>query len=680
MEIVNFYSEENFIVDIISAIIIFIQSFSFGMFFKRDNFVEAYIKSHLLYVYSAILIIVVEVFLKFVFIIDLFAYSSFIIGLINILSRILHNRSETKLIWQSMIYKGVPFLALFLLIIYIRLAKDVTYVSWDYLVFYYPNAIRLIDQFLIIPELYLPVFLYGAPLVATEALSYAILPNTFGAPLFYTILLIAFIMYILKFDFNSTIFMLFNIITFIYFTSFIGYLETPVLFYLLSFLQLLYGQKNNTGIFSALLVLILFMLKPYVIFAIIFPIIYIIFKNIVQIKSILFKKLLMISVIFVAGYLLIIQSLVNGTIVTNSLNYIITATIIIIFIIMLFKYNDININIKFRTKDILILIPFILLFKYIYTVDMLYGLVVLPSSEFNMRVGKWIEKPIHNDISNYYMEYNYIILIILLENFIMYLLSFYRFMMNDRIDKTIEIIVLIGLSFSLIVILSYIPREFIRRIIPFYFVMLLFTAIRLPKHIRWPINFYNITIVTLSILNYYFIAISYSWLEIILLQSVNIYIYSLINIYIFIIIFFSKKNNIHYRFFQYFEKLIFLLLIAGVFAILYSVSNIPPSRELNYYLSINSEILTNNFDFLNKTSVLTCGFYFNKLFGLDSYDVAALSGYLLLYSVIYHNISLTNYGVDYIVILQTQLSTNCNLFFNNNTLQFFPGIKFLKIT
>ena len=679
MEIVNFYSEENFIVDIISAVIISIQSFSFGMFFKRDNFVEAYIKSHLLYVYSAILIIVAEVFLKFVFIIDLFAYSSFIIGLINILSQILHNRSETKLIWQSMIYKGVPFLVLFLLIIYIRLAKDITYVSWDYLAFYYPNAIRLIDQFLIVPELYLPVFLYGAPLVATEALSYAILPNTFGAPIFYTIFLIVFIMCILKFDFNSTVFMLFNIITFIYFASFIGYLETPVLFYLLSFLQLLYGQKNNAGIFSALLVLILFMLKPYVIFAIIFPIIYIIFKNIVQIKSILFKKLLIISAIFATGYLLIIQSSVNGIIVTNSLDYIITATIIIIFIIILFKYNNININIKFRTKDILILIPFIPLFMYIYTVDMLYGLVVLPSSGFNMRLGEWI-KPIHNYISNYYMEYYYIILIILLENFIIYLISFYKFMMNNVVDKTIEIIVLIGLSFSLIVILSYIPKELIRRIIPFYFVMLLFTAIRLPKHIRWPINFYNITIVTLSILNYYFVEISYSWLEIILLQSINIYIYSLINIYILIMIFFSKKNNIYYKFLQYFEKLIFLLLIAGIFAILYSIGNIPPSRELNYYLSINSEILTNNFDFLNKTSVLTCGFYFNKLFGLDSYDVAALSGYLLLYSVIYHNLSLTNYGVNYIVILQTPLGTYCNLFFNNNTLQFFPGIKFLKIT
>jgi len=679
MEIVNFYSEENFIVDIISAVIISIQSFSFGMFFKRDNFVEAYIKSHLLYVYSAILIIVAEVFLKFVFIIDLFAYSSFIIGLINILSQILHNRSETKLIWQSMIYKGVPFLVLFLLIIYIRLAKDITYVSWDYLAFYYPNAIRLIDQFLIVPELYLPVFLYGAPLVATEALSYAILPNTFGAPIFYTIFLIVFIMCILKFDFNSTVFMLFNIITFIYFASFIGYLETPVLFYLLSFLQLLYGQKNNAGIFSALLVLILFMLKPYVIFAIIFPIIYIIFKNIVQIKSILFKKLLIISAIFATGYLLIIQSSVNGIIVTNSLDYIITATIIIIFIIILFKYNNININIKFRTKDILILIPFIPLFMYIYTVDMLYGLVVLPSSGFNMRLGEWI-KPIHNYISNYYMEYYYIILIILLENFIIYLISFYKFMMNNVVDKTIEIIVLIGLSFSLIVILSYIPKELIRRIIPFYFVMLLFTAIRLPKHIRWPINFYNITIVTLSILNYYFVEISYSWLEIILLQSINIYIYSLINIYILIMIFFSKKNNIYYKFLQYFEKLIFLLLIAGIFAILYSIGNIPPSRELNYYLSINSEILTNNFDFLNKTSVLTCGFYFNKLFGLDSYDVASLSGYLLLYSVIYHNLSLTNYGVNYIVILQTPLGTYCNLFFNNNTLQFFPGIKFLKIT
>jgi len=678
MKIENFYNESNFIIDIISAIIISIQSFSFGMFFKRDNFVEAYIKSHLLYVYSGILIVVAEVFLKIVFIIDLFAYFSFIIGLINILSRILHNRSETKLIWQSMFYKGVPFLVLFLLIIYIRLAKDITYVSWDYLSFYYPNAIRLIDQFLIVPELYLPVFLYGAPLVATEALSYAILPNTFGAPIFYTISLIILIMYILQFDFNSTVFVLFNIIIFIYFVSFIGYLETPVLFYLLSFLQFLQAPKSKEGIFFALLVWIVFILKPYIVFAVIFSIIYIIFEKIIPVKSTLLKKLLMIPVLFIAVYLLIVQSLTSGIIVTNTLDYIIMTIIITIFIIMLFKNNNININIKFKIKDMLIMIPFILLFVYIYTVDMLYGLVVLPSSEFNMRLSEWIT-PIHNNTSNYYIEFYLIILIILLENFVIYLISFYRFILNNTVDRVIEIIILIGLSFSLIVILNYFPREFIRRIITFYFFMLLFTAKRLSRHIQWPINFYNISIIILSLLNYYSVEISRSWLEINLLQSINIYIYSLINICLLIMTFFSNKSNSYYRFLQYFEKLIFLLLILGIFVILHSLAYIPLSRELNYYLSINGAILTNNLNYLNNTSVLTCGFYFNKLFRLNSYDVASLSGYLLLYSAIYHNFSLTNYGINSIVILQTPLGTYCNLFFNNSTLQFFPGVKFLKI-
>ena len=678
MEIVNIYKEENFIIDIISAIIISIQSFSFGIFFRRDNFVKAYIKSHLLYVYSAILIIVAEVFLKIVFIIYLFAYFSFIMGLINILSWILYNRRKAKLIWQPIIYKGVPFLVLLLLIMYIRIAKDIIYVSWDYLAVYYPNVLRLVERFLIVPELYLPVFLYGAPLVATEVLSYAILHNIFGAPIFYTIFLILLVIYILRFNFNLIVFMLFNIITFIYFVSYIGYLETPVLFYLLSFLQLLSAPKKSEGVFFVLLIFIVIMLKPYAVFGIIFPLIYIIILNLTLIKSTLFKKILIIPILLIAGYLLIYQSLVNGIVITKISDYLITTIIITILTIMLFKYDNAVIDIRFAISDVLIIIPLLLLFVYVYFVDMLYGLVVLPSSTFNMRLNEWIP-PIHIDKPNYYTEYYLIILLILIQNYILFLISFHRYRHKYVVDKLLELIVLIGLSYSLLVIITYSPREYIRRIIPFYFILLLFTASRLPNRIISPVNIYNISLIALSFLSYYFVQISSSWLEINLLKSINIYVYLLINIYVLAMLFVSNKNNVYYRFLQRIEKIMFLLLFLGIFLILYNISHIPMSRELNYFISINNAILTNELHLLNNTSVLTCGFFFNKLFGLHSYDLASINGYLLIYTVIYHNLSLTKYGVNSIVILDTPIASHCNFLFNNKTLRLFPDIKFLRI-
>jgi hypothetical protein len=678
MEIVNFYKQENFIIDIISAIIISIQSFSFGIFFKRDNFVKAYIKSHLLYVYSAILIIVAEVFLNIAFIIDLFAYISFIMGLINILSWILYNRSKAKLIWQPIIYKGVPFLVLLLLIMYIRIVKDIIYVSWDYLAVYYPNVLRLVDRFLIVPELYLPVFLYGAPLVATEVLSYAILHNIFGAPIFYTIFLILFVIYILRFNFNLVIFVLFNIITFIYFVSYIGYLETPVLFYLLSFLQLLFAPKKGEGVFFVLLIFIVFMLKPYAVFGVIFPLIYIIIQNLTFIKSTLSKKILIIPILLIAGYLLIYQSIVNGIVVTKIFDYQVTTIIITILTIMLFKYDNAVIDIRFAVKDVLIIIPIVLLFIYIYIVDMLYGIVVLPSSTFNMRLNEWIP-PIHVDKSNYYTEYYLIILLILIQNFILFIISLHRYRHKYVVDKLLELIVLIGLSYSLVVIIDYFPREYIRRIIPFCFILLLFTASRLPNHIISPVNIYNTSLIALMLFSYYFVEISSSWLEINLLKSINIYVYLLINVYSFLMLFISNKSNVYYRFLQRIEKFMFLFLLLGIFIILYNISHIPMSRELNYFISINNAVLTNDLHLLNNTSVLTCGFFFNKLFGLYSYDLSSINGYLFIYTVIYHNFSITVHGVNSIVILETPIASYCNLLFNNKTLQLFPDIKFLRI-
>jgi hypothetical protein len=678
MEIVNFYKEENFIIDIISAIIISIQSFSFGIFFKRDNFVKAYIKSHLLYVYSAILIIVAEVFLKTAFIINLFAYFSFIMGLINVLSWTLYNRSKAKLIWQPIIYKGVPLLVLLLLIMYIRIAKDITYVAWDYLAVYYPNALRLVERFLIVPELYLPVFLYGAPLITTEVLSYVILHNIFGAPIFYTTFLILFTIYILRFNFSLIVFVLFNIITFIYFVSYVGYLETSVLFYLLCFLQLLFAPKKSEGVFLALLILIVFMLKPYLVFGIIFPLIYIIILNLTLIKSTLFKKILTISILLIAGYLLIYQSQVNAIVVTKTSDYLITATIVTILTIMLFKYNNANIYIRFAINDVLIIIPLLLLFVYVYLVDMLYGIVVLPSPTFNMRLNEWIP-PIHVDKSNHYTEYYLITLITLMQNFILFLISFYRYRHENAVDKLLELIVLIGLLYSLLVILGNFPREYIRRIIPFYYILLLFTASRLPNHIISPVNIYNVSLIALSFLSYHFAQISSSWLEINMLKSMNIYVYSLINIYVLTMLFVSSKSSAYYRFLQRIEKLMFLLLFLGILLILGNISHIPMSRELNYYISVNNAILTNELYLLNNTSVLTCGFFFNKLFELRSYDLASIHGYLLIYTVAYHNLSLTEYGVNSIVILETPFASYCNLFFNNKTLQLLPDVKFLRI-
>ena len=679
MKIENFYNESNFITDIISAIIIFIQSFSFGIFFKRDSFLKAYIKSHLLYVYSAILIIVCETFLKLSFIIYLYAYFSFIIGLINVSIRILNNKGETKLEWQPIIYTVVLLLATFLTIMYIRIAKDIVYVSWDYFSFYYPNALRPLDHFLLIPELYIPAFLYGAPLVAIETISYIVMPNIYGAPIFYTVFLILIIIHIFRYNFSSILYVLFNIITFIYFSSFIGYLETVTLLYFLVFLELLHTQKNDIGMFIVLLVILIFLLKPYAVFVVALPLIYIVVQKITSRKSKLFKNLLMNLFIFIFGYLIIMQSLVNGIIITSTLEYIIAALIITVLVIALFKYSSFDLSVNLTIRDTLIAIPFILIVIYTYTVDKLYGPLVLPSSEFTMRLREWIP-PMSKTLSNQYTDYQMIILLMLIENFIIYLVTLFKFKYNSIIDRPIEILVMVGTAFGFLVILDYFPREYIRRIVLLNFIMLLFVGFRLPKHTLWPVNIYNLSTILLSITSFYFANIAYSWLEIDMLKSINIYVYSLVNMLTVLMIFKHKSSNGNTRFFEKIPIKLFLLLIIVLLAILYSIAHIPYSRELNYYVSINKAVLSNNLEFLNNSSLLTCGFYFNKLFRLNSYDVASLTGYTLLYSVIYHNLTLTNYGITSVVIFESPYGRSCNLFFNNKTLELLSGIKFIKIS
>jgi hypothetical protein len=679
MKIENFYNESNFITDIISAIIIFIQSFSFGIFFKRDSFLKAYIKSHLLSVYIAILIIVCETFLKSSFIIYLYAYFSFIIGLINISIRILNNQGKAKLEWQPIFYTVVPLLATFLTIMYIRIAKDIVYISWDYFSFYYPNALRPLDHFLFIPELYIPAFLYGAPLVAIETMSYVVMPNTYGAPIFYTVFLILLIIHIFRYNFSSVLFVLFNIITFIYFSSFIGYLETATLLYLLVFLILLHTTKNDIGMFIVLLVILIFLLKPYAVFGVALPLIYIVMQKIIPRKSKLLINLLMILFIFIASYLIIMQSLVNGTIITSTLDYMITALIITVLIIALFKYCSIDQSVNLRIKDTFIAIPFILIVIYTYTVDKLWGPLVLPSSEFTTRLREWIP-PVSSTLSNYYTDYQLIILVMLIGNFIIYLTTFFKFKYNNIIDRPIEILVMVGMAFSFLVVLDYFPREYIRRIVLFNFIMLLFVGLRLPKHTLWPVNIYNLSIISLSIISFYFVNIAHSWLEIDLLKSINIYVYSLVNILTVLMILKHESTNGNSKFFKKIEIILFLLLIIGLLAVLYSITHIPYSRELNYYLSINKAVFSNNLEFLNNSSLLTCGFEFNKLYRLNSYDVSSLTGFTLLYSVIYHNLTLTNYGINYIVIFETPFGRSCDRFFNNKTLLFFRNVKFIKIT
>jgi hypothetical protein len=327
-----------------------------------------------------------------------------------------------------------------------------------------------------------------------------------------------------------------------------------------------------------------------------------------------------------------------------------------------------------------IAIPFILIVIYTYTVDKLYGPLILPSSEFTMRLKEWI-LPISTTLSNHhhYTDYQLTILVILIESFIIYSITLFKFKYNNIIDRPIEILIMVGMAFSFMVILDYFPREYIRRIVLFNFIMLLFVASRLPKHTLRPVNIYNLSIIFLSIISFYFVNIAHSWLEIDLLKSINIYVYSLVNILTVLMIFKHESTNGNSRFFKKLEIILFLLLIIGLLAVLYSIAHIPYSRELNYYLSINKAVLSNNLEFLNNSSILTCGFHFNKLFRLNSYDVSSLTGYTLLYSVIYHNLSLTNYGITSVVIFESPFGRYCNRFFNNKTLELFSGVKFIKI-
>jgi hypothetical protein len=609
----------------------------------------------------------------------LYAYFSFIIGLINVSIRFLYNQGKTKLEWQPIIFTVVPLLATFLTIMYIRIAKDIVYVSWDYFSFYYPNALRPLDHFLLIPELYIPAFLYGAPLVAIETISYLVMPNTYGAPIFYTVLLILIIIHIFRYNFSSVLFVLFNIITFIYFSSFIGYLETATLLYLLVFLELLHKPKNDIGMFIVLLVILIFLLKPYAVFGVALPLIYIIVQKIIPRKSKFLKILSMSLFIFISGNLIIMQSLVNGIIITSTFDYVIAALIITVLIIALFKYCSIDQSVNLRIKDTFIAIPFTLIVIYTYTVDKLYGPLILPSSEFTMRLREWIP-PISKTLSNHYADYQLIILVILIENFIIYLITLFKFKYNNIIDRPIEIQVMVGMAFSFLVILDYFPREYIRRIVLFNFIMLLFVGLRLPKHTLRTVNIYNLSIIFLSIISFYFVNIAHSWLEIDLLKSINIYEYSLVNILTVLMIFKHKSTDGSSRFFKKIEIILFLLLIIGLLAILYSIAHIPYSRELSYYLSINKAVLSNNLEFFNNSSLLTCGFNFNKLFRLNSYDVASFTGYTLLYSVIYHNLSLANYGITSVVIFELPYGSSCDRFFNNKTLELLSGVKFIKIS
>ncbi len=660
------------IYDIISTLVISLQSLSFIIFIKNRDYIKRVIYSIQIFILVGIILVMVDiVFFGEAYFTKWYSYITLILGIYNIvrLMYIKINMSLPKLPVKNAIII-IFILMIFTLFMYMKISKDVYYTSWDYIAYYYPNGLRLIEKKFITPELYIPAFLYGAPEVVTSITSNLIIPNIFGPPLYFYALSIIMIIIIAK-NLNKTIFILFNPVILIFYLSYFGYTEYVIIWLLTTSYYIFRHFENNDIIYFVISFWLSFFTKPYVALAFLNVILYFIIKRIFKNKyHIIVKVLIIVAILIVLVYSIGVYTLIKFSVYSIIFSLILLDLMFKYLRYEIYQFKD-NIAITISNKIILYMIlvslPFILEGVYIFLQTKVFFIAPLVSPWFKEETKTWIY-PIESGTFELYYNLNDVILVILLTTYIV----FRKYIINLNQINILEFIYILGLSLSLLSIIDYWPREFIRRILPFYFYVILTIMIIIKDNYKITIlNLFYLTQFLASFISFYYHDIATSWFEVTyisFLKSVPSFLIILSILFIFIV-----KDRHYYDYTNLKDTLKIVMLLSLILIIIIefisviNINNISYSRE---YLAVNYwtiELIT-DLSQLNSSSVLTCGFGINKAIGLRSYDFASFQQALFMYIILNKGYNLSYFNVTQIVHFDTPLGRKCIQVLNNKTI------------
>jgi hypothetical protein len=159
---------------------------------------------------------------------------------------------------------------------------------------------------------------------------------------------------------------------------------------------------------------------------------------------------------------------------------------------------------------ILVSLPFILEGGYSFIKTKIFFIAPLVSPWFKEETATWIY-PIENVAFELYYNLNDVTLIIFLATYIF----FRKYIVNLNQINILEFIYILGLSPSLFSVIDYWPREFIRRILPFYFYVILTTMVIIKNNYKNIIlNLFYLSLFLVSFITYYYHDIATSWFEV----------------------------------------------------------------------------------------------------------------------------------------------------------------------
>ena len=659
------------IYDIISALIISLQSMSFVIFIKKGDYIKRVIYSIQIFILAGIILTMIDiVFSREAYFIKWYSYITLILGIYNIV-RLMFAKIKISML-KTPVKIGIiviTVLIIFTLFIYIKISKDVYYMSWDYIAYYYPNSLRLIEKEFITPELYIPAFLYGAPEIVTSITSNLIVHNLFGAPLYFYVLSIITIVIIAK-DLNKSIFILFNPIILILYLSYFGYTEYVIIWLLTTSYYVFRHFEETDIIYFVISFWLSFFTKPHVALAFLNIILYLILKKIFKNKYIIIIKILIII-----EYLMVLTYSINVyTFIKFSVYSIIFLLILFDIMIKSFRYikyeykNDFEttINYKIFIYMFFVSLPFIIEGIYIFVQTKLFFITPLVSPWLKEEVRKW-SYPVENLTFKLYYNFNDIILVIFLITYIV----FKKYIINYNQISNLELVFTLGLIPSLFVVLNYWPREFIRRIVIIYFYEILSILTIMKENYKVKLlNLFYLVLFQVSFITYYYHDIVSSWFEVTYLSFLKSVPSILVALLIFLILIANNHNHKYVNFNNTLKVVIvislFLLIIIELVTTL-NINSIAYSREymaVNYW-TIN---LISNLSLLNSSSTLTCGFGINKVIGLRSYDFSSLGQVLFIYVILNKGSNFSYFNITKLIYFDTPIGSACIEILNNKTI------------
>jgi len=659
------------IYDIISTLIISLQSLSFVVFVKKNDYIKRIIYSIQIFLLIGIILTLIDiVFSREAYFTKWYSYVTLILGIYNIIKLIITriNITMVKLSVNTIIIMIV--LIIFIQFTYIKISKDVYYTSWDYIAFYYPNSLKLIERRFIIPELYIPEVLYGAPETVVSIISNLVIHNIYGSALYFYLLSIIIISMIIK-ESNKLIFILLNPIILIFYVSFLGYTEYVLIWLVASSYYILRHFENNDIIYFVISFWLSFLTKPYIALAFFNIIMYSILKKIFKNSYISIMKILIITeFLIVFLYSIKVYYLVKYSVYSMILLLISVDLIVKYFNLTKYQYeydSKLIINNKTVMQMFLISVPFIVEGIYIFYETKLFFIAPLVSPWYVTEVSKWTY-PVDNTTHDFFYDLNFAIVVI----FILTYFIFKKFIINNNKINKLEYIYILGLLPALFVVLDYWPREFIRRILILYLyeIFSISTVIKIDYKINLLIAYY-LGLFILSFSMYYYHDISNSWFEVVylsVLKSLPSILTVLFVLFIFVI---SRYHNRLYNDFNKTLKITILILLLLLFIIesisIVKINSISYSRE---YLSINywTIDLISNVSQLNSSSILTCGFSINKIIGLRSYDVWSFQQSLFIHIILNKGYNISYFNVTQIVYFDTPYGIVCQEILNNKTI------------